>query len=405
MTNTVSFQWIVDADSSVHVGQYVPHNSNPIYPPRAEKARIQWAFDTDVTQYVENFRLPPNETFPPAPNKAGIEWTYSENDDDFTQWFNTFVNKLLIYSEGNYYYFNKDTSQWQVIESTGHNKQSFYDYGVSMTTLMENFDTLPDEFEIVAWTDDVISESKQMSGDIIPHSQFVYTKVLHANYGSLEEIISNDISELAESSNSNVRYLLSSDNVNWQTWNGTGFEIISPSNYKLYGLTTNDLGTVDLSQWKHPLINVGVYLEDSTDGAIISKVENLEIKQLMPTATPQLSNINLYVLNTTARIDVVLEGTQLRGILSDADLGRVQYRILLNNQPYRHSDTNEEGWNELSPSPYNINVNLYDANIIIPNDNNTVRIEFRDAFGTEDYWESIFFAKKHKGKFTYAFVM
>lgn len=405
MTNTVSFQWIVDADSSVHTGQYVPPNSNPTYPPKTEKTRIQWAFDIDVTQHVENFRLPPNETFPPAPNKVGIEWTYSDNDDDFTQWFNTFVNKILIKYDDKYHYFDGTTSQWEVIDESNYDKQLFDSYGMSTSKIIENIDTLPNEFKFIVWTDDVISDSKVMNGDLIPLPQLVYTKILHTSYGNLQHVISNDNSELVESSVSNVRYLLTSDNINWQTWNGTGFEIISPTNYKTYGLTADELSIIDLSQWKHPLINVGVYLEDSIDDSVISKVDNLEIKQLIHSATPELCNVNFYVLNTTARIDVTLEGTVLRAILSDDDLGRVQYRILLNGQPYRHSDANEEGWNQLSPSPYNINVNLYDESIIIPNGKNTVRLEFRDAFGTEDSWEGEFFAKKHKGKFTYAFII
>lgn len=404
LTNIISMQWLIDADSSVHVKTYVPPNSNSIYPPSPNNTRIQWTYNTDITQFIEKFKLPPNETFPPAPLKAGIEWSYSENSDDFTQWFNTFVNKILIYNEGSYCYFNSEISQW---ESVGNNytKELFDQYGMSMSTIINNLNALPSKFEIVTWTNDIISESKQMSGIIIPHAQLVYTDAIHKNYGNLQSIISNDISELVDSNPTNVRYLLTSDNINWQTWNGTGFEVIYPSNYKRYGITANDLTSIDLAQWKHPLINVGIYLEDSNNNSIISKVDKLEIQQLVPTSTPHISNINLYILNTTARIDITLEGTVLRGILSDADLGRVQYRLVLNNQPYRQDDTDEEGWCELKPSPYNINVNLYDKTIIIPNDNNTVRIEFRDAFGAEDYWESIFFAKKNNGKFTYAFIM
>lgn len=317
------------------------------------------------------------------------------------------IHKSFILHNGEY---KKYDSTWQTVSTTIPSKEEFLLNGMdSLTPLLDRvtnletnlisspLDELEGIFEIVTLTNDISLRQAVINASSLP--QFI--KLTQNKYV-------NKIENLEVQDNNVPLYLINKGFSQWYTYNTytTDFEIVNTDdieeirNKAMNSSTVNSIGEFDWSKFNVDYFNIGILLDNED-----TIVNNILLNELIPINTKEITKSSFYILNTTARIDVMLEGTLLRAILSDDDLGRVQYRVLLNNQPYRYNNENEEGWSDLLLSPYNINMNLYDESIIIPNDNNTVRIEFRDAFGTEDYWESIFFAKKQKGKFTYAFIM
>jgi hypothetical protein len=86
---------------------------------------------------------------------------------------------------------------------------------------------------------------------------------------------------------------------------------------------------------------------------------------------------------------MTLSGARITGSVSDTDLTRVQYRILLNGNTLYPVDGS---FTTLQPSPANINFNIPQDRMLF-NQNNTIRVEFQDYYGQTDYWEQTFFGQ------------
>ncbi|MNW52048.1 hypothetical protein D3C74_295520 [compost metagenome] len=76
----------------------------------------------------------------------------------------------------------------------------------------------------------------------------------------------------------------------------------------------------------------------------------------------------------------------MSGELSDEDLGKVQYKVSLNGKPYYPDDGT---YTNPMPSPQIINVNISDRDILF-GVNNTLRVDFMDTWGQQDFWETSF---------------
>lgn len=263
---------------------------------------------------------------------------------------------------------------------------------LQITANWSPLDELEGDFEVVILAEDNITRQLQLTA--IPHPQFVKTVLI-------EDV--KDITKITANSDGNAKYLISPNATDWYRFADGQFEQVNENDVVINGMTADELNALMLINWQSwsaESFSVGIYIPDEN-----TVVNEVNYTAALPTSTHEVKNTSFYILNTTARIDVTLEGTLLTAYLSDADMTRIKYRVLVNGVPYRQSDTNEEGWTELSTPPKNILMNLYDESIVNINAYNTVRIEFQDFFGTVDYWEAQFYARKKKKGYSYAFVV
>lgn len=252
-------------------------------------------------------------------------------------------------------------------------------------------DELEGDLEIVTLTETNIQPSLDISS--VPKPQFVYKANL-TSIDDLENVIVSDLSTYYRN-DSPVKVLFSQNNVDWYYFNGIEFTRLSSltvDNIKNFGNSVSILNTLTTNQfnnWAFDKINVGIYLEDDIKNTVISKTTDVGIVSYLPNNTSIVEDSSFYVLNTTARIDIDLQGNSIFGTLSDADMTRVQYRVKLNGQPY--FPINGE-FTALSSPPQSISINFNSDEIKI-DDWNDVDVEFQDFFGTTDTWSTRFVGK------------
>lgn len=256
-------------------------------------------------------------------------------------------------------------------------------------------DELEGDFEVVTWTDeDTDTAQRVLEMTAVPKPQFIKLVNPLKLYGYLEDILINDISQTYKNKKE-TRYLITDENSNdWYVFdkNTREFKIVDAYTHESIienGMTFEDLNSIgkdDWKKWGKEWLNIGVFLKDNERDTIVSVIDNMSYKDLLPRDTSSLSETSMYILNTTARIDISINGNTIEGVLSDDDLTRVQYRVLLNGKHYYPKDGS---FTALSESPQNIGITFTSKDIKV-DELNTVRVEFRDFFGTTDYWEADF---------------
>lgn len=254
-------------------------------------------------------------------------------------------------------------------------------------------DELDGDFEVVSWTDEAPDTAQRaLEMQAVPQPQFVKLLDPKRVYGALDSVYVSDVSE---SFRDEARYFVASDVPNkWYVWDRAlkKFVVTDASTNKeilANGMTHADLNSITDKQWRSwafEYINVGMFIIDNPRDTIKTIVETVSYEDYLPRHTSTIANSSLYILNTTAMIDISFDANVLKGILSDADLTRVQYRVLLNNRNFYPSDGS---FTKLGESPQNIELVIQSKDIII-DDWNNIRVEFQDYFGTKDYWSTNF---------------
>lgn len=248
-------------------------------------------------------------------------------------------------------------------------------------------DELDGDFEVVTWTDEEKETAKRkLEMNALPVPQFVYPITAKNIKNGLQALFAKDLS-----SDARARFLLTPNNTTWYTWKQDNFVPIALTNENIMneGLTAEQLSmfsSTQLEAWTQTTINIGAFLIDDIRGNNVSKVSEIGYSTELYSDTPKVEDINFYILNTTATINVELNGLTLTGQVDDADMTRVQYRVILNDTPY-YPDNG--AFTPLSAPPLNIDIAFRSDEIKI-GDWNTVRVEFQDSFGTMDYWEAKF---------------
>lgn len=254
-------------------------------------------------------------------------------------------------------------------------------------------DELEGDFEVVTWTEESPDTAKRVLDlKAIPQPQFVKLVNSKRVYGSLDDVFVNDISQ---SYRDEARYFIGGETPNkWYVWNKNDkrFVVADASNTQkimLNGMTYKELNNITDMQWRtwtSEYINIGMFIVDNLRDTIKTIVEEISFEDYLPRDTTIIKNTSLYILNTTAKIDISFDANVLKGILSDDDLTRVQYRVLLNNAYYYPADGS---FTKLGESPQNFELAIGSKDIRIE-DWNTLKVEFQDFFGTTDYWSTQF---------------
>lgn len=301
---------------------------------------------------------------------------HSETTDDIS--ISTNVEPFNIYDEFEdevevlYYTNNTDT--------TGAN-----------TILDANWspvDELGDTFDIVSWTDEA-DASRALELNAIPKPQLLYSSSIADIANGLNDILATDLSDQTQ-----ARFLITADNATWYAWKSGNFVpvVLTNDNIITEGMTAADIDSLtsdDLEAWTLKKFNIGVFLMDDVRKATRAKVSNIGYNTAQYSSTSKVSDIDFYILNTTATINIDLSGLTLTGQVDDADMTRVQYRVILNDEPYY--PTNGD-FTPLSNPPLNIDLTIRSEDVKI-GDWNTLRVEFKDSFGTMDFWEADFLGK------------
>lgn len=250
-------------------------------------------------------------------------------------------------------------------------------------------DDLEGDFEVVTWTDEAPETAQRvLEMKVVPKPQFIKLVSPKRVYGALDDVIVNDISQ---SYRDEVRYFVAGSTPDkWYVWNkALGKFVVADASTEqaisANGMKHTDLNSITDKQWRtwsDKYLNIGVFLKDNPRDTIVSVVENISYEDYLPRNTSTIKDTSLYILNTTAKIDISFNGNVLKGILSDNDLTRVQYRVLVNGGYFYPSDGS---FTKLGDSPQNIEVLIGSKDIKI-DDWNTLKVEFQDFFGTTDYW-------------------
>lgn len=254
-------------------------------------------------------------------------------------------------------------------------------------------DELEGDFEVVTWTDEAPDTANRvLEMKAVPKPQFIKLVNPKRLYGYLDNMFVNDISQ---SYRDEARYFITDENnSSWYVWDASTqsfiiSDISSEEAILKNGMKFTDMNEITDKQWRtwaKPYINIGVFLKDNPRDTIISIVDNVSYEDYLPRHTNTLEKASFYLLNTTAKIDISLVGNTLKGVLSDEDLTRVQYRVLLNGAYYYPADGS---FTKLAASPQNISLSIASKHIKI-DDWNTLKIEFQDSFGTTDDWQTTF---------------
>lgn len=254
-------------------------------------------------------------------------------------------------------------------------------------------DELEGDFEVVTWTDEAPDTAKRvLEMKAVPKPQFIKLVNPKRLYGYLDDVFAADISQ---SYRDEARYFITDENnSSWYVWDASTqsfiiSDISSEEAILKNGMKFTDMNEITDKQWRtwaKPYINIGVFLKDNPRDTIISIVDNVSYEDYLPRHTNTLEKASFYLLNTTAKIDISLVGNTLKGVLSDEDLTRVQYRVLLNGAYYYPADGS---FTKLAASPQNISLSIASKHIKI-DDWNTLKIEFQDSFGTTDDWQTTF---------------
>lgn len=254
-------------------------------------------------------------------------------------------------------------------------------------------DEIEGDFDVVTWSDEAPETAKrELVMEALPKPQFIKLMKPKQLYGELNNVFVNEVSK---SFRNEARYFLASVTPDkWYVWDKkikkfVASDVSTEKAIMDNGMTYKDLNGITDAQWgtwEFEYINIGMYLIDNVHDTTKTIIENISYEATLPRHTQTIENTSLYILNTTAKIDVSFNGNILKGVLSDADLTRVQYRVLINNGYYYPSDGN---FTKLGESPQDIEVVIASKDIKI-DDWNTLKIEFQDFFGTTDYWSTQF---------------
>ncbi|WP_110932420.1 hypothetical protein [Paenibacillus bouchesdurhonensis] len=249
-------------------------------------------------------------------------------------------------------------------------------------------DELDGDFEVVTWSDSDTPPLLQVEG--VPFEQIVLQASDQEIFGKLQSLI------LEQNSNESVgklRVIMSFDGGRtwesnkygkWLTIDHTNKDVIISR-----GMSPHDVSKLKEKSFmnKGEKIRIGYLIADNihlADGHTL--LHSTKVGVTSPTGTVKFSDVAFYILNTAATIQVEFAGNKLSGEISDEDLGKVQYRVSLNGNPYYPSSGS---YTPLMNSPQAININISDRDILF-GVYNTLRIDFQDAWGQEDYWETTF---------------
>ncbi|MFB4327344.1 hypothetical protein [Paenibacillus sp. CR_12] len=259
---------------------------------------------------------------------------------------------------------------------------------MELTANYSPLDELNGDFDIVSWTDKEDIDEFKINMSALPFSQLIIQDEDFQVYGDLQQILIHKISNQGS-----IKILLSFDGGRtWEYYKFNEWRSIDITNEDLIRNKAMDINSLtgltmnDFSKKGKNKIRIAYYLDDNIRQQEYTKIDNLKIVSNAPIEDVKFTDVAFYLLNTLATIQLTFGGNKLMGQLEDADQGKVQYRVFLNNKPYYPSNGE---FTPIAPSPIDISLNISEKDILF-GQNNDLTVEFQDAWGQLDTWSTTF---------------
>lgn len=279
-----------------------------------------------------------------------------------------------------------ETEPFTLYDELGDNVDVLYytddpsvtDPKLNITANYSPLDELEGDFDVVTWSDS--DTVPNIESSFIPSPQVVVHTEPYTVYGDLLAVVSKLTSE-----NGKLRFAVSFNGREWKSWRYGEWRTIDIHDlpaFKQDGMSHYDLNRMKSSELaKYDSIQLAYYIEDNIHNSDQgTSLDAMQLKVDAATDTARLEGLVFNVVNTKATIQLSLSGNKLSGKLEDSDMGKIQYRILLNGVPYFPSDGQ---FTPLAPSPLHIDFNVSERDIKF-NQLNTLKVEYRDYWGDTD---------------------
>jgi hypothetical protein len=262
---------------------------------------------------------------------------------------------------------------------------------LNITANYSPLDELEGDFDVVTWTndEDVIAGNSDMilTYNALPFEQLIVQPSDIALYGEIKKIIATKV--IPTSAEGILKMAASFDSgLTWKTYRFNKWFDVNITNSTLFkrkGMSLDTLNAIperDLTG----LTRIAYYFDSSMHYENSYALDEVMMVMDSPRNGVEFKDMSLQLLNTTATINVTFSGNKLKGVLDDADQGKVKYRVLLNGKPYYP----EEGdFTRLISSPFNIDIGIDERKVNFGAEN-TLKVEFQDYWGVIDYWETKF---------------
>ncbi|MGY5342921.1 hypothetical protein ACXFAU_10790 [Paenibacillus glucanolyticus] len=259
---------------------------------------------------------------------------------------------------------------------------------LELTSNYSPLDELNGDFDILTWTDQEDIDELNINLTASPLPQLIIQDEDFQVFGDLQSIVVNKISKQGT-----IKLLFSFDEgQTWEYFKFNTWRLTDISNMEMvrrHAMDIDSLSQISEKEFsgKGNKIRLTYYIDDNIHWNQHTQVDNIKIVSNAPVDDAKFSDAEFFLLNTLATLQLTIGGNKLMGKLDDPDKGKVQYRVYLNNKPYYPSNGN---FTSLSPAPVDIKLNISEKDILF-GQNNSLTVEFQDAWGQKDTWSTTFF--------------
>lgn len=267
---------------------------------------------------------------------------------------------------------------------------------LELNAMYSPLDEITQDFDVVTYYQDdkTLSDYGNLNYKALPFAQLVLNPSDLEHYGDIQKIVASkaNITSLPEGK---IKFMISFDSgVTWKvyrknTWttlytssNTTDSSVISKN-----GMTIAEINAIPTTELvTQQKFRLGYYIEEATYASQEAKLGQVKVVSKETLNDVKFHSMAFYLLNTTATIDLTFSGNRVTGVLDDADKTRVRYRALLNGAPL--FPANGE-FTTLQDAPSNIKLILDDRKVRF-GEQNTLIVQFEDAWGQTDSWQTTF---------------
>lgn len=322
-----------------------------------------------------------------------LNWTANNGDKDYTH-----IYELKMYEIAS-------SGSWESIPSSTVNEKTFTQHGMTdlsiippeawqelaqLSPTVEIVTYVPEGNKVKSFTETYMDIPLRIDMKALPFEQFVVQPGDFELHGSLLAIIANQLPVHAYEGR--CRFMLSFDGgVTWEVVRNGQWKTVNVDDMakvRELGMSFKALGKIKEVNFqdKGSQLRIGYYFDDSIHREEEVKLDHTRLLVRSALDDVKVKDLSLSLLNTKASIELKLTGNKLTGRLDDADKGKVQYRVLLNEKPY--FPANGE-FTRLAASPVDINLSISERDIVF-NRENKLRVEYQDYWGETESWETKF---------------
>ncbi|MDT8975037.1 discoidin domain-containing protein [Paenibacillus sp. chi10] len=336
--------------------------------------------------------------FPNSNQYKKIRWRFYENNGSV---LGVALRKIDL--------FHLSDSGWLEL-SKPNNIDYVYKHGISDLNQIKKEDwsllsAINPKVKLLRYTHDLLSDMSEDNNKLyvaknasrsVVRSQFTPLSQISIPLGniSINEDVEKFSIELTKDYKDNIRLFVSFDNgMKWESFSQgkwKNLDITDEDDIKKNGMRVWDFESLRTEDFKakaiYGFIKIGFMFDTKLNEKGSVDIDSIKASINTYMKGARVSDLALYILNTTSTINLSFIGNKLSGTLSDYDLGLVQYRVFLNDKPY-YPLSGE--FTNLHGSPEGIALNIKNTEVKI-GEKNTLIVEFKDYWGSVDSWTTHF---------------